>query len=97
MPNLASRNHSGHSYCFSDSQVGWNGPGAIGRLAAGPSLSAVATRAVARIAARMPAKARHLLIFKLRFIVVFSVSLRGSKWEAIREIAEYRPCPAIFA
>ena len=29
MPNLASRNHSGHWYCLSDSLVGWNGPGAI--------------------------------------------------------------------
>ena len=26
MPNLASRNQSGHLYCFSDSQLSWNGP-----------------------------------------------------------------------
>ena len=26
MPNLASRNQSGHLYCFKDSHVGWNGP-----------------------------------------------------------------------
>src|ERR1017187_1709445 len=30
MPNFASRNHSGHRYCFRDSQVGLNLPGCIG-------------------------------------------------------------------
>src|SRR5271165_3830040 len=29
MPNLASRNQSGHLYCLSDSQVGLNGPSAM--------------------------------------------------------------------
>jgi hypothetical protein len=33
MPNLRSRNHSGTSYWESDSQVGWNLPGAIGSAA----------------------------------------------------------------
>jgi hypothetical protein len=28
-PSFASRNQCGHRYCFSDSAVGWNGPGAI--------------------------------------------------------------------
>ena len=29
MPNLASRNQSGHWYCFSDSMLPLNGPSAI--------------------------------------------------------------------
>ena len=32
MPNLASRNHSGHSYWASESHVGWNGPEAVAAL-----------------------------------------------------------------
>ena len=29
IPNLASRNQSGHWYCLSDSRSPWNGPSAI--------------------------------------------------------------------
>jgi hypothetical protein len=52
MPSLASRNHSGHLYCLSDSNVAANGPGAMAADAvdgvggaAGPGSAAVAATA----------------------------------------------------
>src|SRR6059058_2191659 len=47
MPNLASRNQSGHWYCWRDSQVGWNLPAAMGS-----DLSATGEGKVVGVAAR---------------------------------------------
>src|ERR1019366_4987583 len=54
IPNLASRNHSGTRYVWSDSRVAWNGPGAmLGALWAWTKLRAAAAPAVIRKASRL--------------------------------------------
>src|SRR5690242_2244454 len=64
IPNLASRNHSGHVYpAVSDSQVGWNGPVAIEGLGETPCRrTGAAPRATADVLRNSRRDRRDVLI-----------------------------------
>src|SRR5664279_4528482 len=62
MPNFASRNHSGHSYCLSDSSVGWKGPGATAKSAVAEGELGCAVRTTAD-ASSAPANPKVCLVF----------------------------------
>src|ERR1035438_5392860 len=75
MPNLASRNHSGHSYCLSDCMVGSNGPGAISNSAnEGPATTQSRTTA-----ARQPRQTARSPISVLVVAIWYGYHMRTAK------------------
>src|SRR5271157_6406187 len=67
IPNFALRNHSGTSYCLSDSHDGWNLPGATGSaLSLILELNWGTSAAASRRAARVEQKNKSVLLIDRR-------------------------------